>query len=233
MTKIPQATADTVTAALVDPTMLFRFESPIHYHAFDPAAESWTLPPACRLPAFSTLSGRARFAEVRMGWCNHGIVFWMQAANKRQLPWCRDGRAGDSDGLHLWIDTRNSPDIHRASRYCHHLVFCPMGGGPRRDRPFAALVPINRARENPQPIAPTALRVHAKLHSNGYQLSGVIAAAALTGFDPRDYSQLGFWWAVIDHELGWQTMTLSQDYPAAENPSLWSVAQLVRESKTQ
>ena len=220
------STSQAVTAPLVDPTMLFRFETPIRFHAFDPTANSWSLPVECRLPAFSTLAGRARFADVRMAWCQHGFVFWMQVANKRQLPWCRDGRALESDGLHLWIDTRNSLDIHRATRYCHHFAFCPIGGGPRRDRPFASLVPINRARENPQTIAPTSLRIASKLHTNGYQLCGVIAATALTGFDPRDYSQLGFWWAVKDHELGWQTMTLSSEYPAPENPSLWGAAQL-------
>ncbi len=212
--------------ALVDPTFLFRFQTPIRYCEIDLKASSWELPAEYRLPAFSTLAGRPRFAEVRMGWSPSGLVFWMQAAGKRHLPWCRDGRPEESDGLHLWVDTRNSSDIQRASRYCHHFVFSPMGAGVKRDRPFSSLIAINRARENPQPAMPETLRVWAKLHSNGYQLSGVISSAALTGYDPREHAQIGFWWAVVDHELGWQTMTLSPDYPVSENPSLWSVAQL-------
>ncbi len=38
---------------------------------------------------------------------------------KRQTLWCRESVLESSDGLHLWIDTRNSRDVHRATRFCH------------------------------------------------------------------------------------------------------------------
>jgi hypothetical protein len=216
----------TTEIPLIDPTLLFRFETTLRMRKFTHNPESWVLPADCRLPAFDALAGRPHYAEVRMAWSEDGIVFWMQATNKKQLPICREQRPGDSDGFHLWLDTRNSADIHRASRYCHHFAFCPMGAGTKRDRPFMALVPINRAKENPQPIMPNALQSQVKLAVNGYQISGIIPASAMTGFDPQQFPQLGFWWAVMDDERGWQTMSLSREYPVTENPSLWSTARL-------
>ncbi len=223
----PPIADPSVRGGLIDSTFLFRFETQVLHEDFDPKADSWPLGAEYRIPTFGTLVGRPRFADVRMAWSPNGIVFWIQATGKRQLPWCRDARAEDSDGFHVWIDTRNSLDIHRATRFCHHFVFAPMGAGAKRDRPFCAMVPIGRAREQPNPMLPNSIRAWSKLHSNGYMLSGLISAQALTGFDPREYSQISFWWAVVDRELGWQTMTLGPEYPVTENPSLWSVAALV------
>ncbi len=57
-----------------------------------------------------------------------------------------------SDGLRVWIDTRDTHNIHRASRFCHQFVFLPTGGGPRLDQPVAEQTLINRARENATPV---------------------------------------------------------------------------------
>jgi hypothetical protein len=51
----------------------------------------------------------------------------------------------------------------------------------------------------------------------------------MTGFDSNQYPRLSLYYAVIDRELGWQTLTLSQDYPVVEDPSLWAEAALVSE----
>lgn len=215
---------------LLDPTMLFRFEVRLQQHTLDWTSRGLSLPTSCRVPSFAALSGGPIYADVRIAWDVSGIGFHLLVNGKRQLPWCRETRLDESDGLHLWMDTRNSPNIHRATQHCHRFLWLPAGGGPKRERPVAAMVPINRARTNPKPIRPDALKIHAIPRHDGYELSGLIPADALTGYDPKDQSQIGFYYLVADRELGNQALTLSTDFPVAEDPSLWSEAALISNS---
>ena len=48
---------------------------------------------------------------------------------KRSRVWCRASRPEDSDGLQLWIDTRDVHNVHRAGRFCQRLIFLPSGDG--------------------------------------------------------------------------------------------------------
>lgn len=161
-----------------------------------------------------------------MAWEPAAIGFEIEVRGKSSLPWCRDSRLEDSDGFQLWIDTRCSPGIHRATQYCHRFLFMPAGGGSGKDQPLTGLLPINRARQNPKSPPAGSIRVFAAARADGYRLSGRIAAAALTGYDSAQYPRLGLYFAVIDRELGWQTLTLHQDYPVTEDPSLWCEAVL-------
>jgi len=164
-----------------------------------------------------------------MAWDSGGIGFVINVTGKQTLPWCRDSRLEDSDGFHLWLDTRCSPGIHRATQFCHWFLFMPSGGGHGKDQPIAELMPINRARQNPKSPPNGSIQVYAKPHQGGYRLSGRIAAAAMTGFDSSQYPRFSLYYAVIDRELGWQTLTLSQEYPVVEDPSLWAEAVLLSE----
>ena len=103
----------------------------------------------------------------------------------------------------------------------------PAGGGGKREKPMAALVEIHRARNNPRPIPPETLAVKSLPRHDGYEISGFIPAKALTGFDPTDSPRIGFYYAVLDRELGWQPLSLGPEYPVGEDPSLWAEAVLV------
>ena len=211
---------------LIDPTVLFRFEVTLRKQAVKWTDKGLKLPESCRLPSFGALADRPVFADVRIAWNDAGIAVHVSVSGKRQLPWCRETRPEDSDGFHLWIDTRCSPHIHRATQYCHRFLFMPAGGGPRRDRPVSSLIEINRSRGNPKSISADALSIKAFPRHDGYELCGIIPATALTGFDPSDQTRLAFYYAVIDRELGWQTLGVGPEYPVTEDPSLWADAVL-------
>ena len=49
---------------------------------------------------------------------------------------------------------------------------------------------------------------------------------AITGFDPQEHPRLGFTYAVIDRELGEQTLTVGSPMPYQEDPSLWATLEL-------
>jgi hypothetical protein len=162
-----------------------------------------------------------------MAWETTGLGLNVHVTGKRQLPWCRDSRLEESDGFQLWVDTRCSPNIHRATMYCHRFLWMPAGGGSQRDQPVAQLLTINRARANPKPIDAKSLLIHVAARHDGYEMSGIIPASALTGYDPTQQRRLGFYFAVLDRELGWQTFSIGLEYPVAEDPSLWGEATLI------
>lgn len=211
---------------LMSPTFLFRFAVPCRYRRVVWADGGMTLEPRFRIPSFGELEGKALFADMRAAWNRTGLSLTVRVAGKKQTPWCRAERAEDSDGLHLWIDTRDTHNIHRASRYCHRFVFLPLGDGPQFQRPAALWLPINRAKDNPKQVSSGILPVRSQIHTDGYTLEAHVPAKALTGFDPAEHPRLGFFYAVMDRELGWQTLTVGPEFPFAEDPSLWGTLEL-------
>ena len=93
---------------------------------------------------------------------------------------------------------------------------------------MASLIPINRARNHPKQISHRILKVAAQPRHDGYEMSGFVPAEALTGFDPAQQPRVGLFYAVIDRELGWQTLALGPEMPITEDPSLWGEAVLTK-----
>ena len=184
------------------------------------------LPEAYRIPSFGELDARPVFGDLRLGWSPQGFAVSLRVQGKRQSPWCRASAMEESDGLALWFDTRYSGTIHRATRFCHLFVMTPQGGGPQRDQPLARLLPVARASESPREIADGVIRLRSEKRIDGYLLRALIPASALTGFAPDEQRMLGFTYAVMDRELGWQTFSLGAEYAFTVDPSLWGVLDL-------
>ena len=213
---------------LLAATFLYRFAVPC-LHLPD-LAKRWplALPESCALPTLSMLEGKPRLADVRMAWSDTGLGVSVKVQGKKQPAWCRDSRIEDSDGLQVWIDTRNTQNIHRAGRFCHRFAFMPSGGGRKLDEPVAALLAINRAKESPREIEPRQIMVRSERRVDGYALEAFLPADILTGYNPSDQPQLGFTYALVDRELGTQTFTVGPEYPIDEDPSLWGTLDLVK-----
>jgi hypothetical protein len=211
-----------MTESLIQPSALFAFEVPCQ-----PITGIWQakgaleLPAAYRIPSFSALDERPCFGDLRLGWSAKGFALSLSVTGKEQLPWCRATRLDASDGLALWINTRDTHNIHRANRFCHQFIFLPTGRGQRMDQPMAEHLMIQRATENPKSLPAGALQIRSERRKDGYTIRAAIPAIAMTGFDPIEHRRIGFSFAVMDQELGWHTFALSPDYPIATDPSLW------------
>jgi hypothetical protein len=213
---------------LLPTRFLFRFSATCRRHEPLWTKEGAGLDESHRLPSFIELEEQTPWAELRAAWSEAGLVFVVHVRGKQQPPWCRESRLEDSDSLQIWIDTRDVHNVHRAGRFCHRFVFLPCGGGPRLDKPAAGTLPINRARELPNPVPPGLLQTYCQRQGNDYILQALIPAEALTGFDPTEHSHLGFTYAVIDRELGQQTFGVGGPMPYQEDPSLWATLELQR-----
>jgi hypothetical protein len=220
----PEVTEETPS---IDPSLLIRVRLKCFRleRSFTDRPEA--LPDEAILPSFSAeLAGQPKFAQVRAAVGKDALFFQADVQGKQKLPWCRESRLEDSDGLHIWIDTRNSREIHRATKYCHRFGFSPMGRGPKADLPFVGWAPISRARENPPPPPDDQMAIRARVSEGRYRLVAALHFNALTGLDLGDFPTVGFTFAVSDRELGWQSLALQPDLPVAENPSLWAQLQL-------
>ena len=93
---------------------------------------------------------------------------------------------------------------------------------------------INRALQDaPLGAARRRSRSSSCAAQGGYRLEAFLPAAVLNGFDPEQNPRLGFYYAVRDAELGEQVLSVGPDFPYAEDPSLWSVLELVPAERTE
>src|SRR5262249_10076961 len=144
--------------ALIPNRFLFRVAYP-GIHVKDMPREDddrlLDLPESCRVDNFAVMDEQRNFADVRIGWNDLGLGFQVEVRGKDQLPLADAARPRTSDGVTLWIDTRDARTSHRASRYCHQFHLLPTGGGPDRDEPAFVQAKINRALHD-APISPAS-----------------------------------------------------------------------------
>jgi hypothetical protein len=216
--------------SLLPSRLLFRYSVPCRHQQPLWTARGVELSEGHRLPDFGQLESRPSPAEMRLAWSHDGLALEVRVAGKRLPVWCRDNRLEDSDSLQVWIDTRDTHNIHRASKFCHRFIFLPAGGGRQYTEPVADQLLIDRARENARPVRPGQLQIRASVRADGYHLAAFLPAAALTGYQPDDHPRLGFTYRLFDREFGEQTFSASSEFPFASDPSLWATLELVSES---
>ena len=215
-------------SALLPPRFLVRLALPCPHVQVAPADKTFNLPESARLNGFPALDGIEEFADVRVGWNELGLAVQVSVTEKKQPPAGDRDRPRSSDGLTIWIDTREDRTSHRASRYCHQFHLLAAGGGSDRSEPTFVQSKINRALQD-APFAPAnAAPFRGVVSKGGYQLQAFLPAEILTGFDPEQHPRLGIYSAVRDQELGDQYLTVNQDFPFADDPSLWQILELVR-----
>jgi hypothetical protein len=217
--------------ALIPYPFLFRLAYPCPYVAGLPHEEAdrlLDLPEEGRIDNFARMDGRPHFADVRLAWNEMGLGVQVEVRGKEQPPRGDLERPRGSDGLTLWIDTRDARTSHRASRYCHQFHFLPAAAGPDRDEPAFVQTKINRALHDAPLVAASAVPFACLPVTGGYVLEAFLSAAVLNGFDPEQNRRLGFFYAVRDAERGEQVLSVGPEFPYWEDPSLWSVLELTR-----
>jgi hypothetical protein len=217
--------------SLVPNRFLLRIAYPCRYVANVPHPEDdrlLDLPETCRLDNFAALDGAVNFADVRLAWNETGLAVQVEVRGIEQTLQGDVNRPRDSDGLTLWIDLRDARTGHRAGRYCHQFHFLATGGGPEGDEPAFVQSKINRALQD-APTCPTGMVLLRRTHvRGGYLLEAFLPAACLNGFEPEQNPRLGFYYAVRDRDRGEQVLSVGSEFPYWEDPSLWSVLELIR-----
>lgn len=215
--------------ALVPNRFLVRVSHPcVHVKAMPGDADSLLdLPETARLNNFAELDGGRNFADVRIAWNELGLGVQVTVTGKDQDPVGDADKPRGSDGLTLWIDTRDARTSHRASRFCHQFHVLPSGGGAEKDEPAVVQSRINRAQQDAPLCDPSAVALRCTRTKHGYRLEAFLTAAVLSGYDPEQYPRLGIFYHLRDAELGDQYLGVNGDFPFSDDPSLWEPLELI------
>jgi len=217
---------------MIPKRFLFHFSVLCHYVETLWTSKGTTLDETYRLPDFSSLDDdfspqQEGTVDFRVGWNEKGLAFSVRVEGRKRLPWCRATRAEESDGIQLCIDTRDVRNIHRATRFCHRLLFLPGGSGPNQSQPTVLWLPINRAKTHPNPVATDLLKIGGQITTSFYRLDFVLPTNTLTGYEPLEHSRLGFHYFIVDQDIGNRAFLVDAPFPHAEDPSLWASMDLV------
>lgn len=231
------------TKPLIPNQFLFRFSVPCRFRAkfARGAGRLVDLPSEMKLPFLGSMDGQPEFAEIRIAWNDSGLALQWEISGKEQAIYGEPDRPTACDGLSLWLDMRDTRTIHRATRYCQRLTFL-VHDGAEAGAAGVWQKPINRALEDCPAadlsqikIARTALDEEGEdfVPKKGqliksYRMEVVIPASQLSGFDPETNRRLGYCYRLRDREMGDQLSAAGPEFPYWEDPSLWSVLELVK-----
>jgi hypothetical protein len=186
-----------------------------------------TLTDSAQLPAFSTIDGRTSFATVSLGWNAQGFGISLSVRGHKQPINGNPLRLEQSDCLELWVDTRPTGNVHRATGYCHRVACLPVDESSD-GQPSAVQLPIAQQREVRAEIQAQHIPLRVHTAKNGYDMEVWIPDSQLYGYRQMDeLRQLGFYCVVRDTELGEQPLTMTDDFPYAWDPSLWVRLELI------
>jgi hypothetical protein len=181
----------------------------------------------CALPDFGELEGRASWVRVRAGYNAGGLGVAFEVLDKAGPISPEPGRSSGIDSVQVWIDTRDTRNVHRATRFCHRFVASLTPGNGRLLDVEVAQKPIARAVAD-APMAKTgAIQSRAERTLSGWRLELFFPSEVLNGFDPETNRRLGFFYQVTDPDRGDQLLGVGREFPIGEDPSLWATLTLV------
>ncbi|MDB5389465.1 MAG: hypothetical protein JWM11_5111 [Planctomycetaceae bacterium] len=214
---------------LLPPGFLFRVALPVKRLAKLPAevVTPPTLNADFALPNVGELAQGSHAGSLRVGWHDSGLAFQLEVQGRKTAPRCDYGQVLNSDGLQIWIDTRNTQNIHRASKFCHHFCVLPSGASRDRSLPVAKQIPIARAREEATLCDSRLILTNSEVRDTGYSLGIWLPAECLNGYAPDSNPHLGFYFLIRDRELGDQYLSIGAEFPFDQDPSLWWTLDLI------
>lgn len=191
-----------------------------------PAGRLLDLPASCDLPDFGELAGLASWAKVRAAYHAGGLGLSFEVTGKAGPISPEPGRPSGVDGIQVWVDTRDTRNVHRATRFCHRFVASIVPGKGRALTVEVAQKPIARAVVDAPSASAGLVDARAERTLDGWRLELFLPAEALHGFDPEVNRRLGFCYQVTDPDRGDQHLGVGREFPIGEDPSLWATLTL-------
>jgi hypothetical protein len=213
---------------IVPPRFLFRFSFPAKKIENLPRRSGRLLDLAdeCLLPSLGELDQKTDFAKVKLAWNDGGIAISVEVSGRTRKPEVPQSENLRMDGIWLWMDTRNTQTVHRATRFSHHFILHPLGAGAKRDEVIVRALPVARAREEKALPNTSLVKTYSEISQTGYLLEAWFPQDVFVGFDPESHGQMGFHYMIHDAELGDQTLAVGNEFPFESDPSLWQTVEL-------
>lgn len=223
------------SVSLVPPRLLFRFCVPCRYTPLRWSGKEFQLGPEFRLPDLHSLdSPRPSWADFHFAWNERGLYFAVEVADKG-LPKNRRIAAVGLKGfeaLELWIDTRDTRESQKPSRFCHLFCFA-LPSGKNTGRLHSERFPLSPGGGFLETPGPKSLAALFQSQESGYCICGFIGTEAMTGFAPTEFPRIGFHYRICDLIRGRQTFGPGDPLPHKYNPSLWVALELIPPEETK
>ncbi len=127
----------------------------------------------------------------------------------------------------FWVDTRDTRNVSRATKFCHRFEV-RLDRGDSRGR----LQAQRDSASDPRAVAEAPLGrfddipVRVELSRTSWILELFLSNDVLNGFDPDTNRRLGFAYQIADFHREDQFLGVGRDFPIGENPSLWATLEL-------
>lgn len=168
------------------------------------------------------LDGNDQLIRVRAAWNDRGLGFSFEHLAKVGEISPDPSRPGGLDQVQVWVDTRDTRTVHRATRFCHRFAIGLQRANGRALGTLVTQKPIARALADPPLTKGSLVEARAERTVAGYRLELFLPAEALQGFDPAENRRLGLAWQVTDPDRGEIYSALGRDFPVGDDPSLWA-----------
>jgi hypothetical protein len=160
-----------------------------------------------------------------MGWNARGLGIAVRAEGVADAQYAV-GRPEGFATAQFWIDTRDTRNVSRATKFCHRFVANLKVVSRKTVEVEVVQRPIARAIADPPMSRPGDVSARVDAGRTEWTLELFIPAKALNGYDPENTRRLGFAYQISDHLREDQFFGVGREFPVGENPSLWSVLEL-------
>jgi len=169
------------------------------------------------LPDMSELLGTEKGGELFLAW-NEGGILGKAVIDKpfehSLFPGYEKG-----DALEVFIDTRDHKKTGFLTRFCHHFLFL----GSEVEGLQAQEITRFRSEDTHPLCSSSDLTVTSIRERTSYTLFFVIAGSALHGYDPSQFSRLGFAFILHRHKAKPCCFPAARSlFDVAQHPSLWA-----------
>lgn len=208
---------------IVPPSFLFQYQLPVPRVDGLPEkkGKSLQLPDAAKVFVPSSLNEATTGLEMKLGWNPDGLAIEIAVRGKKAEPAGRRHDLKNSDVVYIFIDTRHTANVHRATEFCTALLILPSDEAAD-DEPTVQFVEIAQQRGTRREPEAKRVMVNVQNQRDGYQLQLWIPTAQMPGFDQiEEIGHLGFYVVVEDTELGQLPLSIGDDFPVAHDPSTW------------
>jgi hypothetical protein len=208
---------------IVPPSFLFQFSMAAPQVNSIPRKKGGLLQldDACRIFVPGTLNDSNASFDLKVAWNPEGLGIEFDVRGKKLPPAGRRSSLKTSDYISIFIDTRHTANVHRATEYCASLNVFPVDED-FDEKPAVVFAEIaqQRATKKDQDGRKCGLQCHT--HPNGYTLELWIPQTQMFGFDEApSIGRIGFYCVVHDTELGEIPLSIADDFPIAFDPSTW------------
>lgn len=172
------------------------------------------------------LNDEATPVRIRAAWNPEGLGVLLQIRGRRNSPAGRWKDPGNSDWIHILVDTRHTAGVQRATEFCTSVAVMPVDDDADGEA-SVRFTDISRQRTLAADKATASAKVDMQLVSGGYDIEIWLPGSLIPGFaQVSETGVLGFYCVIHDTELGDLPLSVGDDFPVAINPSTWLVLAL-------